>query len=55
MADKHEYADINEKLRDMTPEQAKAFGKALADSNSVYIKAEMARKAKEAGKRKSGK
>lgn len=52
MADKHEYPDINEKLRNLTPEQAKAFGKALADSNSVCIKAEMARKAKEAGKKK---
>ena len=39
MADKHNPADINKKLKNLTAEQAKAFGKALGDSNSVYIRA----------------
>ena len=55
MSDKHAPTDINEKLRNLTPEQAKAFGKALADSNSIYIEAEMARKAKRSKEKKSGK
>lgn len=56
MADKHNPADINKKLKNLTTEQAKAFGKALGDSNSVYIRAEKARKAdKKSPAKKSGK
>ena len=55
MATKRKPSDINEKLRNLTSEQAKAFGKALADSNSVYIEAEKARKAKKSSTKKSGK
>lgn len=50
MATKRKSSDINEKLRNLTPEQAKAFGKALANSNSAYAEAEKARKAKKSGK-----
>lgn len=55
MAGRHNPSDINKKLKNLTPEQAKAFGAALGNSNAVYTNAEKARSAKKSPAKKSGK
>nr|DAH39038.1 MAG TPA: hypothetical protein [Caudoviricetes sp.] len=51
---KHNPADINKKLKNLTPAQAKAFGEALAHSNDGFFAAEK-KNAKKSPAKKSGK
>lgn len=43
-ASKHDPTGINEKLRKLTPEQAKALSEALAHSNDGFFAAEKSKK-----------